>query len=80
MSKAFDAVEFMRRRREEIDREDSGLTWEEKSRRALERLHGDPLWERLKDRVVPTAAALRMAPGSLTAKEGKEPYKKKTPD
>jgi hypothetical protein len=80
MSKRFDAVEFMRRRREEIDREDSGLSWEEKSRRTLERLQGDPLWERLKDRVVPTAAALRMAPGSLSAREAKERYKKKTTD
>jgi hypothetical protein len=71
MSKAFDAVEFMRRRREEIDREDAGLTWEEKSRRTLERLQGDPLWERLKDRVVPTGARSR----TTAAREDNEPYK-----
>jgi len=29
--KSFDAVAWMRQRRAEIDREDQGLTWEEKS-------------------------------------------------
>jgi len=28
------------------------LTWEEKARKTRELLKGDPLWERLKDRVV----------------------------
>lgn len=57
MSKAFDAVAFMRRRREEIDREDEGLSWEERARKTRELLSKDPLWLRLKDRVaepVPT--------------------------
>ncbi len=48
-NKPFDSVAFMRKRREEIDREDDGLSWEEKRRRTLESLEGDPLWERVKD-------------------------------
>ncbi len=52
-NKHFDAVAFMRKRREEIDREDHGLSWKEKSQRALESLEGDPVWERIKDRLVP---------------------------
>jgi len=45
MSKAFDAVAFMRRRREEIDREDEGLSWEERARKTRELLSKDPLWQ-----------------------------------
>jgi hypothetical protein len=51
MSKGFDAVAFMRRRREEIDREDEGLSWEERARKTRELLKEDPLWLYLKDRV-----------------------------
>jgi len=51
MSKGFDAVAFMRRRREEIDREDKGLSWEERARKTRELLREDPLWLYLKDRV-----------------------------
>jgi hypothetical protein len=51
MSKGFDAVAFMRRRREEIDREDEGLTWEERVRKTRELLRKDPLWLYLKDRL-----------------------------
>ncbi len=51
MSKGFDAVAFMRRRREEIDREDEGLSWEERARKTRELLREDPLWLYLKDRV-----------------------------
>ena len=58
MSDRFDAVAFMRRRREEIDREDEGLTWEEKSRKTREMLQGDPLWERLKNRIRTTGTPL----------------------
>jgi len=55
MSKAFDAVAFMRRRREEIDREDEGLSWEERARKTRELLSKDPLWLRLRGRVVESA-------------------------
>ncbi len=57
MSKAFDAVAFMRRRREEIDREDEGLSWEERARKTRELLSKDPLWLRLKDRVAEPVTA-----------------------
>lgn len=58
MSKRFDAVGFMRKRRAEIDREDAGLTWEEKSERTREALKDDLIWERVKERVVPTGTPL----------------------
>ena len=51
MSKGFDAVAFMRRRREEIDREDEGLSWEERAHKTQELLKNDPLWLYLKGRV-----------------------------
>jgi len=51
-TKRFDAVAWMRQRRAEIDREDHGLTWNEKSLRTLNVLQGDPVWERLKKRVL----------------------------
>jgi len=52
MSEPFDAVAFMRRRREEIDREDAQLTWEEKRLKTRDVLRGDSLWEHVKDRVL----------------------------
>ncbi len=51
MSKNFDAVEFMRLRREEIDREDQGLSWEERSRKTRKLLEADPLWQYLRERL-----------------------------
>jgi hypothetical protein len=56
MKKTFDAVEWMRRRRAEIDKEDEGLTWEERSRKTIALLEGNPRWERLKKRAKPTNA------------------------
>jgi hypothetical protein len=56
MSKDFDAVAFMRRRREEIDREDEGLSWEERMRKTRELLKDDPLWLYLKDRLAEPVA------------------------
>ncbi|MBM3333859.1 hypothetical protein FJY63_04285 [Candidatus Sumerlaeota bacterium] len=58
MNKRFDAVGFMRKRRAEIDREDADLTWEKKSKKTQDTLKGDPIWERLKERVVPTGTPL----------------------
>jgi len=52
MGKRFDAVAWMRRRRAEIDGEDEGLTWQAKARKTADLLRDDPLWKRLKDRVV----------------------------
>jgi hypothetical protein len=56
MKKTFDAVAWMRRRRAEIDKEDEGLTWEERSRKTIALLEGDPRWERLKKRARATDA------------------------
>ena len=50
MKKTFDAVAWMRRRRAEIDKEDEGLAWEERSRKTIALLEGNPRWERLKKR------------------------------
>jgi hypothetical protein len=65
MTKRFHAVAWMRKRRTEIDKEDKGLTWEEKSRKTADLLHDDPLWKRLKRRVAapPTTPAPRAASG-----------------
>ncbi|MBM3332847.1 hypothetical protein FJY68_13535 [candidate division WOR-3 bacterium] len=57
MSERFDAVAFMRRRREEIDREDEGLSWEERTRKTRESLRSDDLWSYLKDRVAESVAS-----------------------
>jgi hypothetical protein len=53
MTKDFDAVAWMRRRREETDREDEGLDWRERSRKTARLLEHDPLWARLKERLLP---------------------------
>jgi len=47
MKKRFDAVEFMRKRRREIDEEDALLTWKERSAKTRKTLERDPLWQRL---------------------------------
>ena len=64
MKKAFDAVAWMRRRRTEIDKEDEGLTWEERSRKTVALLEGNLRWERLKRctrTARPTEEATRVA-------------------
>jgi hypothetical protein len=52
MSKSFDAVGWMRKRREEIDREDEGLSWEERAKKTASILRDNPVWRRLKDRTI----------------------------
>ncbi len=52
MNKDFDTVSWMRQRRAEIDEEDKGLTWEQKARKTTDLLQADPLWTRLKGRMV----------------------------
>lgn len=52
MKKTFDAVAWMRKRRIEIDEEDKGLSWEKKREKTQSVLEKDPLWLRLKDRLV----------------------------
>ena len=52
MRKKFDAVAFQRKRRSQIDRETEGLSWEERRRWIRKDLEKDPLWKRLKHRIV----------------------------
>lgn len=52
MKKTFDAVAWMRKRRVEIDEEDQGLSWVERHKKTREILEKDPLWHRLKSRLV----------------------------
>lgn len=52
MSSDFKAVAWMRKRREEIDREDEGLSWIEKSEKTSRNLCNDPLWKRLRNPAV----------------------------
>jgi hypothetical protein len=63
MNSDFHAVEFMRRRRAEIEKEDEGLTWKERSEKTLRLLANNPRWLRLRGRVKPTrnAAPLHVA-------------------
>jgi hypothetical protein len=59
VKKTFDAVDWMRKRRTEIDEEDQGLCWEEKRKKTQRILEGDPLWLKLKNRLVePTAISV----------------------
>ncbi len=44
--KTFDAVAFMRKRREELSREYAGLTAEQIEERVQQSLKDDPLWQR----------------------------------
>ncbi len=52
MKKTFDAVAWMRKRREEIDKEDEKLSWEEKREKTRKLLGKDPLWQSLRKRLV----------------------------
>jgi hypothetical protein len=52
LKKTFDAVTWMRRKRTEIDEEDRGLSWEEKRQKTRNLLEKDPLWLKLKRRLV----------------------------
>lgn len=44
MKKTFDAVAFMRKRREELSHEYAGLDWQEIEKRIRQKLKDDPLW------------------------------------
>jgi hypothetical protein len=59
VKKTFDAVAWMRKRRTEIDEEDKGLSWEEKREKTRKLLEKDPLWLRLRGRLIePTKFSL----------------------
>ena len=46
MKKTFDAVAFMRKRREELSHEYAGLDWQEIEKRIRQTLKNDPLWNK----------------------------------
>ncbi|MCX6349978.1 MAG: hypothetical protein NTV79_10850 [Candidatus Aureabacteria bacterium] len=50
MKKIFNAVDWMRSRRIQIDREDRGLSWEERYLKTLHLLEHDFFWRKIKDR------------------------------
>ena len=58
MTERFDAVSWMRRRREEIDREDEGLSWAQRAEKTRALLRDDPLWRRVRTREVPPASSV----------------------
>ena len=72
MKKTFDAVAWMRKRRAEIDKEDEGLSWKEKDEKTRRLLKADPLWIRLKTRVVKSAEDI-----SVAAMESRETFRSK---
>jgi hypothetical protein len=58
----------MRTRREKIDEEDQGLSWDEKHIKTRQIIENDPLWHSLKDRVVEPSGSLSV---SLQESRGK---------
>ena len=61
MRKTFDCVEFMRKRREEIEAEDASLTWEERHDKTHAIVMADPLWREFEDRIVCPQAEQKIA-------------------
>jgi hypothetical protein len=59
--KTFDTVVWMRTRRAKIDEEDQGLSWAEKRKKTRQLLVNDPLWIRLKNRVIEPAVTPSVA-------------------
>jgi hypothetical protein len=52
MEKKFDAVAWMRAQRTKIDEEDKGLSWDARSKKTHQLLETDPLWQRLRHRII----------------------------
>lgn len=50
MKKTFDAVDFMRKRREKLSRAYAGLTAEQIEERIQEALKDDPMWRQRADK------------------------------
>ena len=73
MKKTFDAVTWMRKRRTEIDEEDRELSWDEKRKKTRNLIEKDPLWLKLKKRLVEPAAV-----PDWTARKYKGEHKEKT--
>jgi hypothetical protein len=60
MSESFRAVEWMREARARIEAEDAGLSWEEQQKKTLAILARDPLWAKLKIRVIQSGGPVRV--------------------
>ena len=75
-NRTFDAVAWMRTRREKIDEEDQGLSWEEKHLKTGQLIENDPLWHRLKGRVVKPSGSLSIALQESRGKYGAKQTKK----
>jgi hypothetical protein len=75
VKKSFDAVGWMQKRRAEIDKEDHGLSWEEKAEKTRKLLLKDRLWLRLKNRMV-ESTAISIGP----SKGHQEKFREKHPD
>lgn len=56
-NKSFDAVAFMRKRRIEIDKEEANLSGSEKREKTKQLVEQDPLWQRLRHRIVTNRAS-----------------------
>jgi len=54
--KTFDAVAFMRKRREELSRAYAGLSAEQIEQRIQQELKDDPLWRRHKQTNIPSSS------------------------
>ena len=61
MKKKYDAVAWMRSRRVQIDREDRGLSWEERYHKTLRLLEDDLFWRKIKDRAEKSVHSQAMA-------------------
>ncbi len=55
-NKGFDAVAFMRKRREELSRAYAGLTAEQIEQRIQQELKDDPLWRRHNQTNIPSSS------------------------
>ena len=60
MKTSLDAVARMRERRARIDEEDRGLSWAERREKTRNVLETDPLWLRLRTRVVEPSSTPRI--------------------
>ena len=60
MKKTFDAVAFMRERREELSRVCAGLSAEQIKQRIRETLKDDPLWKQRSEKESPSPSMKKM--------------------
>jgi len=58
--KTFDAVAFMRKRREELSRDYAGLGWQQIEERIQQAIKDDPLWTKGTQRQVPLPSRKKM--------------------